>query len=60
MGRSSSLTLQHLTHEILVFVKISQIKTNLLKTHLKMSKTKDLNCLYDFTLEISSNPVSEV
>ena len=35
--------LSDLTHEILIFVKISQIKTNLLKTHLKMPKTKNLN-----------------
>ena len=47
--------LSDLTHEILTFVKISKIKTNL-KTHLKMLKTKNLNSLYDFTLEISQKP----
>ena len=35
--------LSDLTREILTFVKISQIKTNLLKTHLKIPKTKNLN-----------------
>ena len=48
--------LSDLTHEILPFLKISQIKTNLLKTHLKMPKTKNLNSLYDLTLEISPKP----
>ena len=38
---------------------LAQIKTNLLKTHLRLLKTKNLNCLHDVIIKnsISPNPM---